>query len=387
MQQRIGVAMVGTGFMGWVHVEALKRAGVDVVGICGSTHEKSQAAAERLGLSRAFSSLAEVLNDESVQSVHIGTPNRLHFEMAKQALESGRHVMCEKPLAVTSTESAELVRLARNCPHQAAGVNYNIRYYPLCLEARQRILDGQLGDIFHVTGSYVQDWLVHPTDYNWRVLAQEGGELRAVADIGTHWLDLAQSITGLEVEAVCSDLQTVYPVRQRPRGEVETFQASHLTAHETEAVQITTDDYGAILLQFRGGARGTLHVSQVTAGRKNCLRLEIAGSKQSLAWNSERPNELWIGHRDRANESLIRDPALLYGAARAAANYPGGHNEGFADSFKQCFRAYYDYIRRGDFTSPATFPTFADGHREILLCEAILESHRERRWVTVGQNQ
>lgn len=382
--KNISVAMVGTGFMGVVHTEALRRLGIPVLGICGSSPVKSQAAAEQLGFPRAYESYEEVLKDERVQAVHIGTPNRLHFEMTKQALAAGKHVMCEKPLAMNSTESGELVRLAREYPNQAAGVNYNVRFYPLCLETRSRIQQGQLGSVVHITGSYVQDWLTFPTDYNWRVLADQGGELRAVADIGTHWLDLVQSVTGLHVEAVFADLLTVHSIRQRPQGEVETFQSNE-ASQATEAINVTTDDFGAILLRFQNGIRGCMHVSQVTPGRKNCLRLEIAGSKQSIAWNSEQPNELWIGHRDRANESLLKDPSLLNETARFAASYPGGHNEGYADTFKACFHAFYHYIAQGDFQAPAPFPTFADGHREILLCEAILSSHREQRWVSLAE--
>lgn len=380
----IGVAIVGTGFMGWVHAEALKRVGVRIVGVCGSSAEKSKAAAEQFGVGRAYATFEEVLADTNVQSVHIGTPNRLHFEMAKQCLSAGKHVLCEKPLAMTATESAELVEVAAQHPQLAAGVNYNIRYYPLCLEARHLARSKQIGEVVHVTGSYVQDWLTKDTDYNWRVLAEQGGELRAVSDIGTHWLDLVQSITGKHVESVFADLLTVHKTRHRPKGEVETFTNKSQAEVETESVPVTTDDYGAILLRFADGSRGSVHVSQVTPGRKNCIRFEIAGSKQSLAWNGERPNELWIGNRDSANETLIRDPALLGGTdSLAAAVYPGGHNEGYADSFKQCFRSFYEYISKGDFAAEPTFPTFADGHREILLCEAILKSHREQCWVSI----
>jgi predicted dehydrogenase len=374
------VAVVGAGFIGPVHVEGLRRAGATVLGILDMTPEKSRQAAERLGLARAYESLDQLLDDREVQAVHITTPNRFHFAMASAALRAGKHVLCEKPLAMDSRESAELVRLA-GASGLAAGVNYNIRYYPLCQEAAQRVRDGVLGEVFHVTGGYVQDWLFHDTDFNWRVVAEEGGVLRAVADIGTHWLDLVHAITGLEVQAVCADLKTVFPQRRRPQGDVETFSGKVTQVAATEAVPIATEDYGCVLLRFRGGARGSLVVSQVTAGRKNCLTYEIAGSRQALAWNSERPNELWVGHRDRPNELLLRDPALMGAAGRRCADYPGGHNEGFPDTFKQCFRAFYQYLDAGDFAAPAPFPTFADGHREIVLCEAIWQSHREQRWV------
>jgi predicted dehydrogenase len=378
----IGAAIIGTGFMGGAHAEALLRAGIPIAGILGSTPHKSRQAADRLALARGYETYQQVLDDPAVASVHLCVPNKLHLTMATEALAAGKHVMCEKPLAMDLAEARQLVAVAAKHPRLAAAVNYNVRFYPLCLEARQMAAAGTLGKIFHVCGSYVQDWLLHDTDYNWRVLAEEGGALRAVADIGTHWLDLMATITGLEVEAVCADLATVHPVRRRPRGEIETFKGAP-GAGQTEPIDISTDDYGCVMLRYAGGARGCLWVSQVTAGRKNCLRFEIAGSRQSLAWDSERPNEIWIGHRDGPNQSLLRDPSLLSPAARWAADYPGGHNEGYADTFKQCFRAFYGYIAAGDFGGEPPFPTFADGLREIALCEAILRSHKRGGWVDI----
>jgi predicted dehydrogenase len=258
-----------------------------------------------------------------------------------------------------------------------------MRFYPLCLESRERVARGETGPVHAVQGSYVQDWLLNDTDYNWRVLAEEGGALRAVADIGTHWLDLVQSITGSAVEAVCADLQTVHPVRRRPKGEVETFGGRPGADEELEPVAIATEDLGAVLLRFRDGARGCLWVSQATAGRKNRLSFEISGAASTLAWDSERPNELWIGRRDRANETLAKDPGLLAESVRPYVGYPGGHAEGYPDTFKQCFRAFYDRVESRDAAAAAPVPTFEDGHREIVLCEAILESHRRRGWVEV----
>lgn len=374
------VAVIGAGFIGPVHVEALRRLGIGIAGILGSDRAESRSAKEKLGLPKAYESYDEVLRDGAVQSVHLAVPNRLHYDMARRALEAGKHVMCEKPLAMNSKESAELVALARkSC--RAAGVNYNIRYYPLCLEVADMRRRGELGEVYSACGSYVQDWLFYPTDYNWRVLAEEGGELRAIGDVGTHWLDLMHAITGLEVESLCADLKIVHTERRRPKGEVQTFKGKEVEAVETESVNIATEDYGSVMLRFRGGSRGLLWVSQVTAGKKNSLRFEISGSKCAVSWCSELPNQLWIGHRERSNETLLRDPALLSDVARRFANYPGGHNEGFPDTFKQCFRSFYDYIQAGDLSAPPTFPTFADGHREIVLCEAILESYGENRWV------
>jgi predicted dehydrogenase len=387
LNRDFNVAVLGTGFIGPVHVEALRRAGQRVVGILGSTPDKSRQAAEKLAIPKAYASVEEAIRDGEVDSVHITTPNRFHYEQAAAALRAGKHVLCEKPLAMHRRESAELVKIAADSG-LAAGVAYNIRFYPLCHEAADRITRGDYGGLLTVQGSYVQDWLLKPTDFNWRVLAGEGGELRAVADIGTHWLDLVQFITGQTIVGVFADLHTIHEMRFRPpEGSIETFSGKDQASRAgslAAPVPITTDDGGAIVLRFASGARGSLWVSQTTAGRKNCVRFEIGCTSGALAWNSEQPNELWIGHRDQPNEQLIRDPALLSPAARGIANYPGGHNEGFPDSFKQLFRTFYGAIAAGNLQSDA-FPTFADGHREIVLCDAILRSHRERRWVDLTE--
>jgi predicted dehydrogenase len=278
----LGSAVVGTGFIGPVHVEALRRLGRPVFGVLGSTRQRSREAAARLQVPKAYGSLDEVLADPEVGTVHVASPNRWHFPQCQQIFSSGKNVVCEKPLAMNAAEGAQLAALAEQSPGIAA-VCYNVRFYPLCLEARQRIAAGELGDIYHVTGSYFQDWLLYDTDFNWRVLANEGGALRAVADIGTHWLDLIQFVTGLTVSEVCADLRTVLPVRRRPAGSVETFQGKSCDASAKVDVPIDTEDYGAVLLHFANGASGCVTVSQVTAGRKNCIRFEIAGSKGSLA--------------------------------------------------------------------------------------------------------
>lgn len=381
MERKLNAAVVGTGFIGPVHVEALGRAGVHVSGIVGSSPEKSIAAARSLGLPRGYASLEDVLTDDAVDAVHLTTPNRFHFDQAKAVINAGKHVLCEKPLAMDSSQSNQLVGLA-NQAGVVAGVAYNIRFYPLCHEAAARVTQADFGDVLHITGSYVQDWLLKETDFNWRVVAEDGGELRAVADIGTHWLDLVQFISGQKIAAVCADLQTVHPTRQRPVGGSLTYSGE--VTGKTESVPIRTEDAGSILLRFANGGRGCLHVSQTTAGRKNCLRFEIAGGNQALSWNSEQPNSLWIGHRDRPGETLVRDPAMMQPPAASIASYPGGHCEGFPDTFKQLFRTFYGYIKAGDLSAPRPFPTFDDGHREILVCEAILKSHQQQAWVDVN---
>ncbi len=382
--KRLRAVVVGTGFIGPVHVEGLRRAGVEVAGIVGSTPEKSLAAARQLGLPNEIATFEDALRNRSVDAIHLTTPNVLHYEQTKAVLAAGKHCLCEKPLAMNASQSAELVKLA-STSGLVSGVAYNIRFYPLCHETRARIAAGSIGDLLHVTGSYVQDWLLYKTDFNWRVLAEAGGELRAVADIGTHWLDLIQFATGKRVQSVCADLRTVHPKRFRPMGDAETFTNRVVNEAELQAIEIATEDCGSIMLRFEDGANGCLWVSQVTAGRKNCLRFEIAGTKAAIEWNSESPNQLWIGHRTQANESLIRDPSLMDRSAAAISNYPGGHNEGFPDTFKQLFRSFYDYIAQANLNASPPFPTFTDGHREILLCEAILKSHRSRRWIDIDE--
>ena len=378
-------AVAGTGFIGPVHVEALRRLGIRVKGILGSSPGKSEIAAKQLSLPRAYAGYAEILSDPEVEVVHITTPNRQHRDMVIGALEAGKHVVCEKPLATNSGETAELVERAEKHPTLVAAVNYNVRFYPLALHARHLLQSGAIGQVFHVRGAYIQDWLLKDTDWNWRLLVEDGGELRAVGDIGTHWMDLILFITGLRVDSVFADLATLIPIRQRPIVPGATFQGTGAVG-ETEPIGIETEDWGSVLFRFATGARGTMSVSQVTAGRKNQITFEIAGSEGSLAWDSEHPNDLWLGHRDKPNELLIRDPSLLAPDIRPFASYPGGHNEGFPDTFKQLYRAIYEYLGEGDFSRPKIFAGFEDGHEELLLCEAILESHRTETWVPVKRN-
>ena len=381
--RNITAAVVGTGFIGPVHVEALRRLGVRVKGVVGSSPAKSKAAAEALGLEVGYANYEAVLNDPEVHVVHLASPNRVHAEQIHAAFKAGKHVVCEKPLGMTPAETAALIADAAARPNLIAAVNYNIRFYPLCLQARHLIQSGEVGEVFHIQGSYVQDWLLKPTDFNWRVLTSEGGALRAVGDIGTHWLDLIQFVTGLKIDAVFADLQTIHEERiAPPAGSRETF--TNKVADGGTRVKIDTEDYATILLRFRGGRKGVMTVSQVTAGRKNCLRYEIAGSKKALAWDSEKPNELWIGAREQSNAVLTRDPSLLAEEVRPYANYPGGHNEGFPDSFKQLYRAIYADVAAGKRSAQPLYATFEDGHRELLLCDAILKSHQSGKWVEVG---
>jgi predicted dehydrogenase len=375
--EEVRAGVVGTGFIGAVHVEALRRLGVEVVGVVGSSPERARVKA----LAPVIDTYDELLADDRVDVVHLTTPNQLHYPQVKQALAAGKHVVCEKPLALTSEQSTELVELA-----DRSGLvhctNFNIRFYPQVQQARALVGSGALGTVWNVHGGYLQDWLLLPTDWNWRLEPEKGGALRAVADIGSHWLDLVQFVTGTLVESLLADLATTIPVRQRPTAEVETFAAADDV--EREDAPMTTEDLAHILLRFEDGSRGSLVVSQVSAGRKNALRFEVDGSKGSLAWDSERNEELWLGHRGKANELLFRDPSLFAPEARARTGLPAGHAEGFAETFRELYRSVYRAVAAGGPPDEPDYPTFADGHWENVLADAVALSDRERRWVEVA---
>ena len=382
MAEPLRAVVVGPGYIGPVHADALRRNGVAVVGLVGSGSAAGQARAVALGIPY-FADLAAALAAGPVDCVHVATPNALHAPLVRQALAAGKHVLCEKPLAMDAAEGAELLRLA-----EAAGVvhavNFNFRFYTLTRQMRAMVDAGAIGPVRLVHGGYLQDWLLFPSDWNWRLDPKEGGALRAVADIGSHWLDLAGFVTGRQPTALCADLATVVPVHQRPTVAVETFAGKSLRPDEYVEEAIRTEDYGSVLLRFGDDAHGVMTVSQVSAGRKNRLMLEISGATGTLAWNSERVEELWVGWRDRPNETLLRDPALLAPEARAVATAPGGHAEGYVETHRALFAAVYRSIAAGGPPANPDYPTFADGLRSLRLGEAIAASAREGRWVEVG---
>ena len=376
----IGAAVIGTGFIGTVHVEALRRIGVQVRGVLGSTPERGQARADALGVPRAYASLDALLADPAVEVVHVTSPNDLHLPQARAILAARRHVVCEKPLAMDATESRELVELAAGSGLINA-VNFNIRYYPLNQHAHDVVTADEIGDVRLVTGRYFQDWLLLDSDWNWRLQPERGGRLRAVGDIGSHWLDLVTFVTGRRIVAVMAELSTFIGARREPTGPVETFSTE--VAAETVTREIATEDTAVILLRFENGARGAVSISQISAGRKNSLQYEIDGSRSSVAWDSEQPDQVWFGHRERPNEILLKNPALMSPAGRAAAALPGGHVEGFGDTFGAHFRAIYADVAAGAPAAHPSYPTFADGHDEMLVNDAIAESARAGHWVDV----
>ena len=367
----IKAAVVGTGFIGVVHVEALRRLGVEVAGIVGSSPERAAEKARAAGLPAPYPSYEAMLEDPAVDVVHLTTPNHLHHAQVRDALAAGKHVVCEKPLAMNSDETADLVRLAEESGLVHA-VNFNIRFYAQNQEARARVQSGEIGDVHLISGGYLQDWLLLDTDWNWRLDPAAGGSLRAVGDIGSHWLDLVTFITGRHVEAVMADLTTFVKVRKQPTGPVETY--SGAAAGETIDTPMETEDAAGLMLRLTGGARAVATISQVSAGRRNRLSWEIDGSQRALAWHSEAPEELWIGHRGRPNELLLSE----------RGDYPPGHAEGFPDTFKRLYRHVYRAVAAGGPPDEPDYPTFADGHEEALVADAIAQSHAEQRWVTVN---
>ena len=380
--KKIKVGIAGTGFIGPAHIEALRRIpNVEVVALSHFPLDEAEAKAVGLGVA-GFGDFETMLQDPEIDVIHVCTPNNLHFSQAKAALLAGKHVVCEKPLATSIRDAEELVALAAQTGLVNA-VHFNLRYYPLVRQMKAMRETGELGDVYSVMGSYLQDWLFYQTDYNWRLEPDKSGDSRAIADIGSHLMDLIEHVTGLKTVAVMADFNTIHKTRKKPLKTIETYSGKLLTAEDYAEVPINTEDHANVLLKFDNGNRGVITVSQMSAGRKNRLNVEIAGSNGTLEWCSEKPNEMWFGKRDAPNQVLLRDPSLAHPEAARLMSFPGGHNEGFPDTSKQLFKEVYAAIRTGKQPENPTYPTFADGLRELIICERMLESSRTEAWVTV----
>ena len=372
--------IIGTGFIAPVHIEALKRLGVQVTAICGST-ASARATADRWGIPEVYGDydFAAMLRSPNVDVVHITSPNKVHVAQALAALAAGKHVICEKPLGMDTKETARLVRAAAKSDRVFA-VNYMCRFFPAVLQMRAMVARGDLGKIIHVQGHFFQDWLLHDTDYNWRLLASEGGKLRAVGDIGTHWIDAVSFILGARVESVFATLETFHKTRKRPRGEVKSF--AKAGAQKTVSFQVDTEDFASVLMRYDSGVHANAAISQVAAGWKCSLALGIYGSSGSVRWDLQQPNEIHVGRRDEPNQILQRGtPGFLEDVANFT-DYPGGHPEGFADAHKMHYRAVYEHIASGKKT-PLLFAGADDGHHELKVCEAVLKSHTTQKWARV----
>ena len=378
-RHELGAAVIGTGFIAGLHIDALRRTGVRLAGVL----TRDAAAARATGaFPHVYDDLEELCADEAVHVVHVTSPNSAHAAHVQQVIAAGKHVVCEKPLALTVDEGLAMLAAA-----EAAGIVhaicFNVRFNPVLHEARDIVASGGIGEPHLVSGSYLQDWLLLDTDWNWRVDPAASGRLRAVADIGSHWLDLARFLTGRRIEGVMADLHTVVPVRRRPVGSVETFTGHAVGDVVREDFAVTTDDAAGLLLRFEGGARGVLTVSQVSPGRRNACSIEVSGSGGGLAWTSEDPERLWIGRRGARNEVLLRDPALMHADATRISHYPAGHPEGFAESFLGLVESVYDAVRDGKPRTDGSYPTFADGVEGLVLEEAVSASAATDRWATV----
>jgi predicted dehydrogenase len=387
-QLRAGI--IGTGFIGPVHIENLKRLGVQVTAICGST-KSAQATAEKWGIPEVYGDYdyQAMYRSPNVDVVHITSPNKVHVEQSLAALAAGKHVVCEKPLGMNTRETARLVKALQKAGPRAPvfAVNYMCRFFPAVLQMRAMVRRGDLGKIIHVQGHFFQDWLLQETDYNWRLLASEGGRLRAVGDIGTHWIDAASFVLGAKAESVFATLETFHKTRFRPKGEVKTF--ARVNPKEMQRYKVDTEDFASVLLKFGAsnhgfadGVHANAAVSQVAAGWKCSLYLGVYGTKASVRWDLQQPNEIIVGRRDEPNQILQRATAGFSEDVAGFTDYPGGHPEGFPDSHKMNYRAVYEHIASGR-KSPPLFATAEDGHYEVRLCEAILKSSQAKRWVSV----
>jgi predicted dehydrogenase len=376
--------VIGTGFAGGSHVEALRRVPrVEVAAVAGGSEDRARAAAERLGVPVATGDYRTLLADSSIDAVHNCTPNDLHHEVTAAALAAGKHVLAEKPLAMDSAETADLVARAAHAG-TVTGVCFNYRHYPLVAETRAMLADGRAGRPHLIRGAYLQDWLLDQADWNWRLQSERSGASRAIGDIGSHWMDLLQHVTGRRIVRVYARLGRLHEERLRPAGPAQTFDRGG--GGDAERVAVDTEDFATVLFELDDGCPGVFTVSQVTPGKRNGLTFEIDAGAVSLAWDQEHPNALRIGRRDRANEVLVRDPALLSPAAAALAHYPGGHEEGWPDGLKNLFLDFYAAVEEhaSGGRRESSVATFADAHRITRAVEAILESNREGRWADVA---
>lgn len=387
--RKIKVGIIGTGFIAEAHIEAVRRLGyVEVLAVSGSSKQKADEFAKKHHILNAYGTYQELLNNNEIEVVHNCTPNKIHHEVNIEVIRLNKHILSEKPLTLNAKESKELIGLldGKNVVH---GVNFNYRQYPLIQHLKASVDKKELGDVHLVHGNYLQDWMLYETDFNWRVDPKIGGELRAIGDIGSHWIDLLQYILGKKVVKVFADLNTLYPTRKEKEGSIQTFSKQSENKERYHDVKIETEDFGLILLEFEGGIKGSLTVSQVSAGRKNHLEFELNGKWASASWNQEEPEKLWIGQRGRANQELMRDPSLMHQEALKYAHYPGGHGEAWADGMKNMMAQFYQAVLEGKNVNSekVSFATFHDGHQMMRVLDAILESAKKQTWVQVDKGE
>lgn len=382
---RIKAGIIGMGFIGVSHMEAIRRIGfAELTAVTDVNYELAEKKADEFNIPKCYRTVEELLADTEIQVVHNCTPNNLHMEVNEKIIRAGKHVFSEKPLSRSSEESASMLELLNGNKNIVNGVNFIYRMNPLVQEMKHKIKNGEIGVPKLVHGSYLQDWLLFETDYNWRIEPEINGPSRCVADIGSHWMDAVQTVTGAKITEVCADLVTTIPVRKKAKGQVETFSVNANTEYEDKEVK--TEDWGAVLIKLDNGMHGVFCSSEVSAGRKCFLNFEIDGSKGSLYWNQETADQMWMGFRDRDNSLVMRNPNLMKPDARQYTYLAAGHPEGWNDAMKNNVFSFYKFIRDGRIMGKdsSDFATFEDGHYLIKLTEAILKSNEIKQWVKVG---
>ncbi len=374
---RAGV--IGTGFVGKIHVETLRRLGnVEVVAVADMMN--AEESAKQMNVPDYFSDYKKMIAEMNLDMIHICTPNNTHFEIAMYGLDNGVNVLCEKPMCTTIEEAEILAKKAEETGLVAA-LNYHNRFYPMNHHLMNVIKDGELGEIFSITGTYTQDWLLNITDYSWRLSAKESGKTRTVADIGSHWMDLVEFVTGSKITAVCADFSIIHPVRKKPKKQVLAFSTDTFSEEDYEDIEVKTEDCASVLFRFDNGAKGSAFFSQVIAGKSVAIDYLIGGYKKSAQWDSEVCNQLTIGRKDSFCEVSEKGPVTVHPDSRSTVAYPIGHLEGFPDAFKQCFRQVYDSIGNPD--APRDYADMNDGLHEMVLCEKIFESNQKQKWIEI----
>jgi predicted dehydrogenase len=378
--KKMRTGVIGVGFIGAAHIEALRRLGyVEVVALAAARDAEKKA--EALFVPKGYADYREMIDREALDAVHICTPNSMHYEMAMYAMEKGVSVLCEKPLTVTAAEARKLRDYARENSIVTC-VNFNLRLNPQVVQMKEMVRAGDVGAIRSVHGSYLQDWLFFDTDYSWRLDPKLSGQSCAFADIGSHWIDMVETIIGQKAVEVFADFETMHKTRKKPLKPIDTYSGMALRPEDYQEIPVSVEDYCTVLFHFDGGAKGVCTISQAYAGRKNQTIISLSGSKASLHWDSEQGNELWMGRRETYNQQIVKDPSILYEETRKVISYPGGHTEGFPDTHKQNFAKFYQAVEAKD-ASVRDFASFEAGYREMLLCERICESAKTRQWVQI----
>ena len=383
---KLKVGLIGTGYISESYIDAIRRVGyAELVAVADADYALAKAKSEAYGIPRCYPSMVELIADTDISVVHNCTPNHLHLEVNEKIINAGKHVFSEKPLAKTSAESAKMLQTLKAHPDVVAGVNFCYRMNALVQDAKSRIAEGEIGKPYLVHGSYLQDWLLYDTDYNWRIEPEYTGISRCVGDIGSHWMDTAQTLINAKITEVCANTVIALPKRKRPTTQVETF-SQNMNA-EYEEVDVTTEDYAGVLVKFDNGACGVFQCSEISAGRKCFIDIEVDGSIASFQWQQEHSDQMWKGNRNKNNEQIMRNPNLMSPAARKYARLAAGHPEGWNDAFRNNLDAFYGFIRDGKRmgVDPCDFATFEEGHYIMRLTEAVMKSGKERRWVGIEE--